>query len=162
MKPGSRDMTWPYLVSGFSKFDINAHNVWHSCSNSIKLYFWIAALKTFQTTNILFSFDEAQATRSALSHCLSLWRHFWSRDFQICIFCRTLNGLSACKVSMLQVVFGTFYRQIDKRQNDGIIMTSFQAFGIWKSLILQNLIYAIIPPSFKSLSSLYRILCRLV
>ena len=40
--------------------------------------------------------------------------------FSICIFCRTLDGLAACKVSMLQVVFGKFYRQIKKNT----IMTS--------------------------------------
>ena len=40
---------------------------------------------------------------------------------------------------MLQVVFGTFYRQIDKKQNDGVIMTSFHAFEIWKTQILKNL-----------------------
>ena len=60
--------------------------------------------------------------KSAFSHCswlflviTSLWRNFKSHDFQICIFCRTFwDGPSVCKVSMLQVVFGKFYRQIKK------------------------------------------------
>ena len=29
-------VTWPHLVSGFGKFDLNAHNFWHSVSNSIR------------------------------------------------------------------------------------------------------------------------------
>ena len=32
------------------------------------------------------------------------------------IFCRGLDGLSVCKVSMLQVVFGRIYGQIEKTQ----------------------------------------------
>ena len=41
---------------------------------------------------------------------------------------RTLTRLSTCKVSMLQVFFGKFYRQIKKYT----IMTSFHVAGNWK------------------------------
>ena len=38
------------------------------------------------------------------------------------------DGLSACKVSMLQVAFGKFYKQF-KKHNDDVIMTSFHVLG---------------------------------
>ena len=50
-------------------------------------------------------------------------------DFQICIFCRTLDELSACKVSMLQIVFGRFIDKLRKHNSD-VIMTSFHVLGI--------------------------------
>ena len=49
-------MTWPYLVSGFGKFDINAHNVLHSGSNSIKITF----LNSFSAIYVLFGFAEVR------------------------------------------------------------------------------------------------------
>ena len=57
-------------------------------------------------------------------------KSFLSHGFQICIFCGILNCLSACKVPMLQVVFGKFYRQIKKKHNYDVIMTSFSVVGI--------------------------------
>ena len=39
---------------------------------------------------------------------------FYSHNLQIHIFCRNSDGLSSCKFSMLQAVFGKFYRQIKK------------------------------------------------
>ena len=85
----------------------------------------------------------------------SLWRHFFSHGFHVCLCCVIYNRLSAWKVSMLWVVWVKFYRGIWKNT----MMTSswchfkFLGFEICIPHETDYRLY-ISPPSFKSLKSL--------
>ena len=59
----------------------------------------------------------------------SLWRHFLSHGFQICIFCGTYQKLSACKACKLS---GSSFTEGLQKHNDDVIMTSLHIFGIQK------------------------------
>ena len=80
------------------------------------LHFWIALIKSFQTIYIMFGSAEVGnfLLFSIVYDNDIIMTSFLSHGFQICIFCGTLNRLSACNVSMLYVVLGKFYRQIEK------------------------------------------------
>ena len=110
-------VTWQYLVSGYGKFDVNAQTFWQNGSNSIKVTF----LNSFHQNlwnDIYFVWFRQDPHFPTVFHCFlvmtSLWCHFLSHGFQICIFCGTLDRLSACKISTLQIVFRKFHRQIKK------------------------------------------------
>ena len=51
-----------------------------------------------------------------------------SHGFQICKFCVIWDRLSACKVSMLNVVWVKLYKGTEKH-NDEVIMTYFHIVG---------------------------------
>ena len=70
---------------------------------------------------------------------MSLWRHFLSHGLQIYIFCGTLNELSACQVSILQVVIGNFYRQIQKNTMMGSSWRHFMLLGFENLKFLETL-----------------------
>ena len=110
-------MTWPYLVSCSGKFDKNAHNFWNSGSNSTKVTFLKSSHQNL-SNNIYFVWFLLGPNFPIVFDCLGndiiMTSFLITRHFQVCIFCRTLDGLSACKISMVQVVFGKFYRQSKK------------------------------------------------
>ena len=65
-----------------------------------EVHFWIALINTFRMIYNFFGFAEVRIFQLFLV-MMSLWRHFLSHVLQICIFCGTLNELSACQVSIL-------------------------------------------------------------
>ena len=97
-------VTWHIWWVVMVKLDINAHNFWHSSSNSIKVTFLDSSRQNLSRDVYFVCFREGPQfpiVYPLFSVMSSLWRHFLLHDFQICIFCETLNRLSAYKLSML-------------------------------------------------------------
>ena len=106
-------MTWLYLVSAHGKFDINAHNFWHSDSNSIKVTYLNSSHQNL--SNDIFCLVPP---RSAFSHCFQLFLVMTKHHYDVISrhtvvkFAYILYRL----VLLLQIVSRKFYRQIKKQQ----------------------------------------------
>ena len=71
-----------------------------SSNRRITVHFWIALINTFRMIYNLFGFAEVPIF-PLFWVMMSLWCHFLSHGFQICIFCGTVNELSFNSVGCL-------------------------------------------------------------
>ena len=74
------------------KFHLNAHNVWENYSNLIKLTFFDSSPQDL-LNDILFDWFLGRLHFPLFLVMTSLWHHFLSHDFKICVFCGTYQVL---------------------------------------------------------------------
>ena len=96
----------------------------------------------------------------AITHIFRYWKESSQVTIRVNRFEISFSGSSLHHTYRIfyRVSLARFIDKLRKKQNDGVIMKPFHPVRIWKSQILQNLMKAIIPPSFKSLSCLDQIL----
>ena len=125
-------VTWPYLVSSFSKFDINAHNFRHSGSNSIKIKFLNSSHQAL-SNDVYFVWFRRGPHFPIVIHCFWLLHHYdvisSHMTFKSAYFVEPYMDYQSAKFQCCRLCLAG---SIDKlrKHNDDVIMTSFHVAEI--------------------------------